>query len=230
MGASAQDRPQLKALAFDAYGTLFDIQSLATTAEELFPGHGQALAQLWRTRQLEYTWLISLMDRYEDFGRITRRALAQAAKLLGLPLDEAAALRLMEAYLRLPPHGDVPGALEALGQRYPLAILSNGSPQMLQPLLENAGLARLFTAILSADEAAIYKPSPRVYILACHRLNLTPIEIGFVSANPFDVAGAKSFGFWVCRIDRAGVPLEELPGQPDLTVPDLTALARHLGA
>jgi 2-haloacid dehalogenase len=197
----------VKAWVFDAYGTLFDVHSVAQACDACWPQRGAQLSQLWRAKQLEYTWLRSLMGRYEPFSKVTRDALEWSCQSLGLA--GAGADSLMEEYLRLRTYPDVPATLARLGGRK--AILSNGSPDMLEPLVKNSGLA--FDAVLSVHELAVYKPSPRVYQLAVDRLGTR--DIGFVSSNCWDALGAKSFGFEVYWINRAGAPTDRLGFSPD---------------
>jgi len=211
----------VQALVFDAYGTLFDVHSVASACDALFPGHGRALSQLWRAKQLEYTWLLSLMDRYADFWQVTERALTYACTVLGLAATPQMRSKLAEAYLRLQPYPEVPPVLAALS-RFALVILSNGSPRMLQGLLEHSSLAGRFAHVLSADAARVYKPSPKVYQLAVDCLGIEAAAIAFVSSNPFDVAGAKSFGFCTIWVDRSGAVLDPLGLPPDVTVRQLT--------
>jgi 2-haloacid dehalogenase len=202
------------ALVFDAYGTLFDVHSVTATAESLWPGKGAALSQLWRTKQLEYTWLRSLMGRYEDFGHVTESALRYACAALKLPLDDAQRARLLAAYLHLTTFPEVAEALGRLrGIR--LAILSNGSPAMLEPVVFNAGLHGLITDVLSVDAVKMFKPDPRVYRLAVDRLGVPAKAIGFVSSNCWDAIGARSFGFRTFWVNRAGAPVDALGFAPD---------------
>jgi 2-haloacid dehalogenase len=217
--------PPLKALVFDAYGTLYDVMSVQSACERSFPGRGQALSELWRSKQLEYTWLRSLMGRYEDFEAVTEAGLRGACRSLGLELGEPARRELMDSYLRLSAYAEVPGALERLSRRRALAILSNGSPRMLEAVTAHNGLSGRFGAILSVDDVRIFKPSPRVYQLAVERLAAAPGEIGFVSSNFWDAAGAKSFGFYVFWINRFRRPREELGQSPDREVSSLTEIA-----
>ncbi|MDR6873873.1 2-haloacid dehalogenase [Bosea sp. BE125] len=191
----------IKAFVFDAYGTLYDVQSVAGATEAAFPGHGETITQIWRMKQLEYTWLRSAMGAYADFWTVTRDALAYTLDVLGLSASEAAITALAEAYNHLAPYPDSLAALDALaGKR--LAILSNGSPAMLDALVRNSGLANRFEAVLSVDAAQVYKPDPRSYRLVEARMGVKPDEVVFVSSNGFDVAGAKHFGFKVARIAR----------------------------
>ena len=218
----------IKALVFDAYGTLFDVHSVVALGEQLYPGKGSSLSQLWRTKQLEYTWLRSLMGRYEDFTAVTRTALEYACKALQLPLDARQAEQLMAAYNKLALYPDARDALAGFSG-LKLAILSNGAPAMLGPLVKNAGLEKTFTAVISVDEVKIFKPSPRVYQLAPDRLGVAAHEIGFVSSNYWDAAGAKSFGFNVYWINRAGAQPDMLGSGPDAVLGKLTELAAIVG-
>lgn len=205
-----------EALVFDAYGTLFDVHAVIQRCETFWPGKGAALSQLWRTKQLEYSWQRSLMDRYLPFSKVTREALAYACEALALPLDEARTRALMDEYQNLAAYPDVPAALEQLklGGRK-LAILTNGSPDMIEPLVNNRGLERSFDAVLSVEDLKVFKPAPRAYKLAVDRLRVPASAIGFVSSNCWDALGAKSFGFRVFWINRAGAPVDRLGFQPD---------------
>ncbi len=214
---------RIKALVFDAYGTLFDVHSVISACNQEFAGHGAALSQAWRAKQLEYTWLRSLMGRYKDFWQVTESALIFACKNLGLPCPPATRARLMEVYLHLSPYPEVQQALKSLSE-YSLAILSNGSPRMLRAAVESAGLKGIFSRIISVDEARIYKPSPIVYRLAPQKLHVAKAAIGFVSSNFWDVAGAKAFGFRTYWVNRSNAPAEELGLVPDATVSSLTDL------
>jgi len=214
------DAPLL-ALVFDAYGTLYDVHSVIRRCETCFPGKGARLSQLWRAKQLEYTWQRSLMQRYVPFSQITREALAYSCAALGLAhADHEDAL--MAEYLRLSPFPEVPAALERL--KVKRAILSNGSPDLLDPLVRNSGLK--FDAVLSVDELKIYKPAPQVYELAVKRLKVAKERIGFVSSNCWDALGAKSFGFRVYWINRSGAPLDRLGFTPDEQVKSLDEVLR----
>src|SRR5215472_10719582 len=230
VNSSKSDR--VEALAFDAYGTLFDVESVAITAERLFPGHGSALSKLWRTKQLEYSWLQSLMmsptQRREDFAAITAHALDHAAEALGLSLQPGLRHRLLDAYLDLSPFPDATPALAALAP-LPRLILSNGTREMLEPLAASTGVALHLDAILSVDTAGIYKPSPRVYQLAVDHLKLLPARIGFVSSNGWDAVGAKAFGFTVFWVNRTGAPVERHGPKPDAMVNSLTELPGLVG-
>ena len=215
-----------QALVFDAYGTLFDVHSVTRLADSLFPGRGAALSQAWRGKQLEYTWLRSLMGRYDDFNAVTSDSLDWALDSLGLaagPEDRAA---LMLAYRTLAAFPEVRGALERLGKRRTLAILSNGHPDMLDAVVDHNELRVFFgERVYSVHEAGVFKPDPRVYALACAGLELSAGEIGFVSSNGWDAAGARSFGFTACWVNRGGAPVERLASPPDAVVRDLAEVA-----
>lgn len=191
----------IKAFVFDAYGTLYDVQSVAGVTDAAFPGHGEYITQVWRLKQLEYTWLRSLMGRYEDFRTVTCDSLRYTLDTLGLTADQTLVDRIVEAYNTLSPY---PEAEEALGRlaKFRLALLSNGSPDMLDGLVRNSGLDRYLEAAISVDARKTYKPDPCAYELIQERLGVRPEEVVFVSSNGFDVAGARSFGFSVVRIER----------------------------
>jgi 2-haloacid dehalogenase len=224
----------IDALVFDAYGTLFDVHSVTTLAESLMPGRGAEFSQLWRTKQLEYTWLTSLMlapkSPRPDFSAVTAQASHYALEKLGIDLAERDRRRLQDAYLTLSPFPDASAALEALAPR-PRWILSNGTAAMLEPLVRGAGFHTLLDGILSVDGADIFKPSPRVYQLAVDKLRVPAARIGFVSSNCWDAIGAKAFGFTTFWINRAGAPVDRHGPAPDrviATLADLPALVGEL--
>ena len=191
----------IKAVVFDAYGTLYDVQSVAEITEEAFPGYGEMITQIWRIKQLEYSWLRSLMQRYRDFSVITRESLAYTLRILGLQYDNAIFERIMEKYLHLDLYPDALAALTAMKDRK-LAILSNGSSGMLNALVANSGLDRLLDATISVDAKKIFKPSPEAYALIETNLGVKPADVLFVSSNPWDACGAKAFGLNVAWIER----------------------------
>jgi 2-haloacid dehalogenase len=205
-----------RAFVFDAYGTLFDVHSVVVRAANL-PGDLQALSALWRQKQLEYTWLRSLMERYQDFWDVTETALRAAVTELKIQASDAELHGLMQAYLRPSAFPDVTEALDAL-KGSPLAILSNGSPKMLESAVHHNRLTSYFAEIISVDRVRTYKPSPRVYALATEVLGFPPEEILFVSSNSWDVAGAKSFGYKVCWCNRSQGHMEHLGFSADLTI------------
>jgi 2-haloacid dehalogenase len=239
----------IRAILFDAYGTLFDVQSVSSITDEAFPGRGELITQIWRLKQLEYTWLRSLMGRYEDFSVITRDSLVYTLRTLGLVYDASIFERIMEKYLHLDLYDDARQALAEL-KDYRLAILSNGSADMLTALVRNTGLDKILDATISIDSKRIFKPSPEAYALVEPHLGLAPEEVVFVSSNPWDVIGAKSFGFKTAWIERVTVQamaealrnvdrmspftmfkalrmqMDELGVVPDYRVHGLSALAR----
>jgi 2-haloacid dehalogenase len=191
----------IKAVVFDAYGTLYDVQSVADVTEEAFPGYGEMITQIWRIKQLEYSWLRSLMQRYRDFSVVTRESLAYTLRILGLQYDSAIFERIMEKYLHLDLYPDALAALSVMKDRK-LAILSNGSSGMLNTLVANSGLDRLLDATISVDSKKIFKPSPDAYSLIETTLGVKPADVLFVSSNPWDACGAKAFGLNVAWIER----------------------------
>jgi 2-haloacid dehalogenase len=191
----------LKAVVFDAYGTLYDIQSVAAVTEEAFPGYGEIITQIWRVKQLEYTWLRSLMRSYRDFSDITRESLAYTLRVLGLKYDSSTFERIIEKYLHLDLYPDAAAALAAL-RGCKLAILSNGSAGMLGALVRNSGLDRVLDATISVDSKRIFKPAPEAYSLIESVLGVPPAEVLFISSNPWDACGAKAFGLNVAWIER----------------------------
>jgi len=230
------------AFVFDAYGTLFDVHSLTALAESLAPGQGHLLSQTWRTKQIEYTWLASLMsppeardagtpgDRgatpasgrpREDFSHITAHALDYAVSALIAPVDAHGRQRLIDGYLALTPFADAARTLQKLAPRKRI-ILSNGTLGMLEPLVQSSGLAPFLDGILSVDAADVYKPSPRAYRLAVDALGLPAARIAFISANGWDAAGAKAFGFTTFWINRMGLPVERHAPEPDYIVASLS--------
>jgi 2-haloacid dehalogenase len=195
----------MKAIVFDAYGTLFDVFSVSSLCEELFPGRGKELSQIWRRKHLEYSWLRSLMGRYRDFWGLTEDALVYSANSLKLELTADKRAQLMESYLHLATFPDVKPGLEDLKQiGIRLAILSNGEPKMLAAAVRSAGIGHLIDDTFSVDTVKIFKPSPRVYDRLPSDLKIDKAEIGFVSSNNWDVNGAGSAGFnafWLRRSD-----------------------------
>ncbi len=221
----------IRALVFDAYGTLFDVHSIATTCERLFPGKGATLSQLWRVKQLEYTWLRNSMQRHVDFNYVTQDALRVACEALALGYTDAVLDELNHAYRTLQAFADARCALEALcaaNNKPKLAILSNGAPDMLHAVVKHSGFDALLDEVLSVEEVGVFKPDPRVYQLAVDRLGIAKNEIGFVSSNGWDAAGAKAFGFKVFWINRSGAPVELLGVVPDYMVTSLDEVAAML--
>jgi 2-haloacid dehalogenase len=218
---------RVRGLLFDAYGTLFDVHSVVEAGRAV-TSDPQQLSGLWRQKQLEYTWLRSLMGRYEDFWAVTESALTFACRRLGLQPDGAERRRLMDAYLALDTFPEVRDALARL-RDLPCAILSNGAPRMLDAVVAHNRLGAHFRAVISVDEVRVFKPHPAVYALGPVRLGLPRDTLGFVSSNAWDIAGAKAFGFQAVWVNRQCAPLEELGVVPDLEVGDLGELAAALG-
>ena len=216
-----------KAFIFDAYGTLFDVHSVVEAGRAL-TSDPQALSLLWRQKQLEYTWLRTLMGRYEDFWAVTEAALRFALGRLGIVAGDEAVARLMEAYLSLATFPDVAGALSAMAGT-PLGILSNGSPRMLEAAVRSSGLGGTFRHVLSVDAVKAYKPSPVVYELGPRAFGLPAGDILFVSSNAWDVAGAKAFGYRTCWCNRLASPMDRLGVSPDLEVRKLDEIPGKLG-
>ncbi len=216
----------VRACVFDAYGTLFDVHSAVAQHRARLGDKADAVSQTWRSKQLEYTWLRSLMGRYEDFARVTADALDYALDAHDVD-DPALRGDLVAAYRSLHCYAEVPGVLQALadaGMR--LAILSNGSPEMLGAAVRSAGLEAVFDAVLSVDALAVYKPDPRVYQSACDALDVDAGAVMFMSSNAWDAVGAKAFGFQVTWINRFGQRRERLGFAPDRELEDLSSLPR----
>jgi 2-haloacid dehalogenase len=211
----------IKAVVFDAYGTLYDVQSVAEVTEDAFPGYGEIITQIWRIKQLEYSWLRSLMRRYEDFSVVTRDSLAYTLRSLGLQHDAETFDRIIDKYLRLDLYPDALAALEAMRDKK-LAILSNGSPDMLNALVSNSGLDRVLDATISVDAKKTFKPSPEAYTLIEEVLGVPPADVLFISSNPWDACGAKAFGLNVAWIERVTPQAMALACVENETLPPLT--------
>ena len=217
------------ACVFDAYGTLFDVAAAAARCRDDLGDKAGPLAVLWRTKQLEYTWLRSLMDEYVDFWQVTGDGLDYAMATLGIGGDLRP--RLMDLYMRLDAYGevkDVLGGLKAAGIK--TAILSNGAPAMLEAAAKNAGIDDLLDDVVSVDSIGIYKPHPRVYQLAVDGLDVAAGRICFMSSNAWDVAGAANFGFRVVWVNRFGQQRERLPGAYEHEISTLAELPALLGS
>lgn len=215
----------LDALIFDAYGTLYDVHSVATKAESLFPGKGAQLSQLWRTKQLEYTWLRSLMGTYENFNVVTEAGLGYACEALHLPATPAQLAALIDQYVHLATFAEVKTALAGLKPGRKLAILSNGAPDTLERLVTNSGLDAWLDFTLSVDALRTFKPSMRVYQMAVDQLQIPATRIGFVSSNCWDAIAARQFGFTVFWINRLGAPLDRHGPPPDHIIRSLDEIA-----
>jgi 2-haloacid dehalogenase len=220
---------EVKACVFDAYGTLFDVHAAVRHGGRVLGDKAAEVSDLWRTKQLEYTWLRSLMGAHVDFWQVTADGLDFALSAAGVH-DRALHERLMELYLSLDAYEEVKGTLETLKQGgLRTAILSNGSPRMLQAAVSSAGLADLLDANLSVEEVGIYKPDARVYQLAVDRLGVAAPEICFLSSNGWDAKGAAHFGFNVAWINRFNKQEDRLPGTLATTIHRLDELPPLLG-
>jgi 2-haloacid dehalogenase len=225
-----------KAVVFDAYGTLFDVYSVGALAERLFPGQGAALSVLWRDKQIEYTRLISLSDpdpagsrHYQSFWDITRAALRYAMDRLALTHTQASEDALMAQYAELTAFAENRGVLQRLRQRgLATAILSNGSPEMLQSAVHSAGLHDLLDVVLSVDRVRQFKTLPASYQLVLDHFGLAPAQVLFVSSNGWDVMGAGWFGFRTLWVNRQGWPQEAIGPVPHHTGRDLNAVLECL--
>ena len=236
----------IKALVFDAYGTLYDVHSVYAKTEELCPGKGDLITQIWRLKQLEYTWLQTSLQEYRDFTFLTHASLEFALRVVGIEPSENITKPLFDKYLDLDPYPEAKDSLSKLKDLsgYKLAILSNGSTDMLSALVRNSGLDAYLDAAISVDGARKFKPHPDCYALVEKVLGFKKEDVLFVSSNSFDVAGAKHFGFkvaWIRRDSGPEAPLKDpvLPAQmyrllranaemlgyvPDYTVSALTEL------
>ena len=217
--------PKLTALVFDAYGTLYDVHSVTALAESMFPGQGSALSQLWRTKQLEYTWLRTVMATYENFDVVTMAGLRYACASLKLDASEVQISALIAQYIALDTFPEVNGALAHLKTGRKLAILSNGAPGTLGALVKHSGLDGVLDAVISVDALRVFKPDMRVYQLAASQLDVAKENIGFVSSNCWDAIAAKNFGFTVFWINRLNAPLDLHGARPDHVIRSLTDIA-----
>lgn len=214
----------IKAVAFDAYGTLYDVHSVMQKCEEIYPEKGAAISQIWRQKQLEYTWLRTLMGKYKDFWSLTGDALQYALEETGLQYNEDILKTILNEYLYLKPYPEAIEALEAFRPRK-LMILSNGSPDMLSKLAAHTGVNEHLDGIISVDSIRMFKPRPEVYNLAVENLGISKNEVLFVSSNSWDVAGSKSFGFLAAWLRRVNKPFDRLEAEPDFIVSSLKELA-----
>jgi 2-haloacid dehalogenase len=212
------------AIVFDMYGTVTNLKAVSNACADLVEDPA-GFGALWRSKQLEYTFLSSLMEDYEDFWQVTEAALHYATAATGSRLTEGQRSSLMQSWLRPEPYEDAFKGLQEMKDRYPLAILSNGSRGMLKKGLNHAGLESFFDHVLSVDEVKVFKPSPKVYGLAPNRLGVCKERILFVSSNSFDVVGAKKYGFQTAWIRREEVPLDPLGETPDYVVSSFEELA-----
>ena len=220
---------EISACVFDAYGTLFDVHTAALGCRDALGDKADALSDLWRTKQLQYTWLRSLMGDFVDFWHVTGEALDFAMATFDFD-DAALRTRLMELYLNLDCYPEAPSMLNAMkAADLKTAILSNGSMTMLESAVANANLLDHFDSLLSVDKLRTYKPDPRVYQMAVDHLNVPADQICFLSSNGWDVAGAAHFGFRVVWVNRFGHIQDCLPGKPAAEISTLAELPPLLG-
>ncbi len=214
----------IKACVFDAYGTLFDIHAPVESNAASLGEQAAPISNLWRQKQLQYTWLRTLMGKHADFRQITREALDYAFAAHGVE-DDALKEKLLQSYMTINAYADAASALAAIrNSGRATAILSNGTPEMLSAACNSADLAKLMDELISIEDIAIYKPSPAVYQLAPDRLGVAREEICFISANAWDVSGAASFGFQCVWINRFEMQDERLPGSPRARIKSLAEL------
>jgi len=220
----------IKACVFDAYGTLFDYASATTRCRDVLGDRFDALTGLWREKQLQYTWLRALQGRHANFRQVTGDALDFALATLGFD-DAKLRARLMDLYLALDAFPEVPGVLRRLkAAGLKTAILSNGTPDMLDAAVRNAGIGELLDAALSVDAVGVYKPHPKVYHLAVDRFGIPAAAISFQSSNAWDAWAGSAFGMRVVWCNRYGQRRERLPGKPDFEVKSLAELPALVGA
>lgn len=222
------DAAKIKGIAFDAYGTLFNIASIDFLLEQLFDGPARQVAAHWRRKQLEYTWLQTLMGKYKDFYELTRDALHYALEATNTEATEAQVSELMRQYYHLDVYPEVKTALARLKEKYRLAILSNANPSLLEKAVAYNGLDGLLDEIISADQIRQYKPAPGVYQLAEKGLGLPADKLLFVSSNTWDVAGAASYGLQAAWVQRGHSVMERLDVVPAAVAANLAELAEVL--
>ncbi len=219
----------IRVCVFDAYGTLFDVHSAAAQHSAALGSLEQPVSEMWRAKQLQYTWLRSLMKAYDSFWQVTGESLDYAMASHGIENQE---LRdhLMNAYLNLGCFDEVPGVLKTLKENgISTAILSNGSPNMLDPVVENSGVSDYIDVSLSVDAVGTYKPSAEVYQMPCDYFDVNPEQIAFMSSNCWDAIGAAHFGFKVAWCNRYEQQLDRLPAKPHAEIKDLTELLSLIG-
>jgi 2-haloacid dehalogenase len=220
----------IDACVFDAYGTLFDVAAAAAHCKDDLGDKAATLSALWRTKQLEYTWLRSLMDEYVEFWQITSDGLDYALETLGLDGDAALREKLLNLYMELDCYPEIPDVLKTLNAGgLKCAILSNGSPKMLNSAIENAGISEHLFNSYSVDQLGIYKPTPKVYQMAVDDLGVSAERICFMSSNAWDASAAANFGFRVVWVNRFGQKKERLPGLPEHEIKTLSDLPDLLG-
>lgn len=220
----------IKACVFDAYGTLFDVAAAARALSGELGDKWLPLAEIWRNKQLGYSWLRSLMGAHADFWQVTQDALDYALDTQGIS-DPSLRTRLLDLYFNLPCYPEVPAMLARLKEHgLATAILSNGSPAMLEAACNSAGIAGLLDHVISVEDVGIYKPDPRIYRLVTDRLGLAGDAVAFHSSNGWDIHAGKRAGFFAIWINRGNLPAERLPNPPDIILRDLTGVPHAVGA
>ena len=224
----------IKICVFDAYGTLFDINSAARrcaeeTGRDSFSKLWPSISSIWREKQLSYTWLFNSLKRYSDFWEITENALDYALETVGLGSDLGLKKRLLDLYMEIETYGEVKVSLANLNEKeITCAILSNGSKSMLNSAIKNSGIGGLIHSVFSVDEVGIFKPDPKVYEMVLTHLPFELNEVLFISSNGWDIAGAASFGFKTVWINRSDLPEDKLLFKPDSVQKDLSELERYI--
>ncbi|MGD6777380.1 haloacid dehalogenase type II [Sutcliffiella horikoshii] len=217
--------PTISTFVFDVYGTLFDVHSVKEKADELFDGKGTEISEIWRRKQLEYSFLRQLMGNYETFSEVTKDSLKYAIKQLAIPFSNKEVESLMVQYTSLHAYDEVQNVLSTLKENgRVLAVFSNGSRDMLEPLVEQAGMKEYFHHIISVDDTKQYKPTPASYTGVLKEIGVKREEVLFMSSNGWDISGAKNFGFHTAWINRNHLPQEELGLAPDYTFDSLDGI------
>ena len=215
----------VKAIIFDAYGTLFDVNSAAEKCKDKIGDKWEGFANFWRTTQLEYTWLRSLMDRHKDFWQITEDSLDKSIKVFNI--DPSMRNELLNLYKILSPYKEVPETLKTLKEKkFKLAILSNGTPSLLDELVKSNHLDNLFDDIFSIEKVGVYKPSSRVYDLPIQKYNINKSEVAFLSANTWDVSGGGNYGYQSIWVNRNNNIFDNLDFKPKYQITDLNKLTQ----
>ncbi len=218
------EKPPVKVVVFDAYGTLFNINSLDQVLHHYFGDRASELSALWRRKQLEYTWLYTLMGSYKPFSEVTMDALVNSCNSLELTLNNEIRDELYQEYLQLEAYPEVRSIVESLSEKAALGVLSNANQQMLQGAIDRNNLGSFFTKVLSVEKIMLFKPRKEVYQMACDAFQVLPKEILFVSSNTWDAVGASSFGLKVAWLNRFGGVMEELGFQPDYVLDEMQQL------
>ena len=213
----------IKAIIFDAYGTLFDVNSAAEKCKDKIGDKWERFANFWRTTQLEYTWLRSLMGRHKDFWQVTEDSLDKSMK--AFDIDPLMKNELLNLYKVLSPYKEIPETLKALKEKkFKLAILSNGTPSLLDELVKSNHLDNLFDDIFSIEQVGIYKPSSRVYDMPIKKYNISKSEVAFLSANTWDVSGGGNYGYQSIWVNRNNNIFDNLDFKPKYQITDLNKL------